>query len=225
MTGLWVNHQKCVDVVNATEWEAMSQKDLRVRRTHQSLRQAFMDLLNENGFKAMTVQEVTERAMVNRSTFYRHYQDKYDLAISIVDDIVERLIKELDPPPAGPEQISFEEPIRAWIKLLAVIRHNAVLFRLLLDHGGIVEFRNHLQTLADELVRQRLGELWRASNQPRMPLDVIVGYCKSAFLGMLVWWLDQGAEYTPEQMAGWLQELLVLGPFHAVGLNLPHTPD
>jgi AcrR family transcriptional regulator len=53
--------------------------DPRVKRTRQLLEQAFRDLLAEKGFDAINVQDVTDRAGVNRATFYAHFQDKFDL--------------------------------------------------------------------------------------------------------------------------------------------------
>ncbi len=52
-------------------------EDPRVLRTRQFLLQAFSDLFSEKGFHAMTVQDITERAGVNRGTFYTHFEDKY----------------------------------------------------------------------------------------------------------------------------------------------------
>ncbi len=51
-------------------------EDPRVLRTRQLLLQAFADLYAEKGFHAMTVQDVTSRAKVNRGTFYSHFEDK-----------------------------------------------------------------------------------------------------------------------------------------------------
>ena len=44
------------------------------------LREALIDLIDEKGLDAVTVGEISERAMINRATFYRHYQDKYEVA-------------------------------------------------------------------------------------------------------------------------------------------------
>lgn len=51
-------------------------EDPRVYRTRQLLLQAFSDLFSEKGFHAITVQNITERASVNRGTFYTHFTDK-----------------------------------------------------------------------------------------------------------------------------------------------------
>lgn len=53
--------------------------DPRVRRTRQLLEQAFMQELREKGFQALSVQDITQRAGVNRATFYSHFEDKYAL--------------------------------------------------------------------------------------------------------------------------------------------------
>lgn len=54
--------------------------DPRVKRTRQLLLQAFMALLEEKqNFHSISVQDITERATVNRATFYAHFEDKYAL--------------------------------------------------------------------------------------------------------------------------------------------------
>ena len=53
--------------------------DPRVKRTRNLLEQAFMEVVAEKGFQAVSVQDVTEKAGVNRATFYAHFPDKYAL--------------------------------------------------------------------------------------------------------------------------------------------------
>jgi AcrR family transcriptional regulator len=54
-------------------------QDLRVRRTRHLLQNEFWNLLEEKSFQSITVQEIADRAMVNRATFYDHFVDKYAL--------------------------------------------------------------------------------------------------------------------------------------------------
>jgi AcrR family transcriptional regulator len=53
--------------------------DPRVKRTRQLLEQAFLEVVTEKGFQAASVQDITEKAGVNRATFYAHFPDKYAL--------------------------------------------------------------------------------------------------------------------------------------------------
>jgi len=53
--------------------------DPRVKRTRALIQQAFMELLDEKGFQAITIQDITQKAEINRATFYAHYPDKFAL--------------------------------------------------------------------------------------------------------------------------------------------------
>lgn len=57
----------------------MNSNDLRVKKTQRALMDSFLELLKTKNFSQITVQDLCDRAMVRRSTFYRHYSDKYDL--------------------------------------------------------------------------------------------------------------------------------------------------
>ena len=52
-------------------------RTLQYARTDRDITEAFLSLLQEKSFEKITVSELIERAMVNRSTFYQHYVDKY----------------------------------------------------------------------------------------------------------------------------------------------------
>src|SRR5918994_6833037 len=53
--------------------------DPRVKRTRELIVRAFGELVMEKGHRGLTVQEVAERATVNRATFYDHFRDQYEL--------------------------------------------------------------------------------------------------------------------------------------------------
>ena len=53
--------------------------DPRVKRTRGLILTSFESLLAEKGFESITVQDVTDKAQVNRATFYAHFPDKYAL--------------------------------------------------------------------------------------------------------------------------------------------------
>ena len=53
--------------------------DPRVKRTRSLILQSFSELLAEKGFESISVQDVTDKAEINRATFYKHFPDKYAL--------------------------------------------------------------------------------------------------------------------------------------------------
>mgnify|MGYP005799805211 FL=1 len=76
-------------------------KDRRTRLTKSLIRRVFTDLLAEKPLQRSTVREVCQRAGVNRSTFYAHYTDLYDLLTrheeEMLEDFQQALAPLLDP--------------------------------------------------------------------------------------------------------------------------------
>jgi AcrR family transcriptional regulator len=60
--------------------------DKQINKTRNLIQDAFLSLANEKSFEDITVKNISERAPVNRSTFYAHFEDKYDLLDSFISD-------------------------------------------------------------------------------------------------------------------------------------------
>lgn len=70
--------------------------DLRVRRTRKLLKEAFLALIAQKSFQTITVQKISTTAMVNRSTFYDHFVDKYALMeYAVSESFREQLLAKL----------------------------------------------------------------------------------------------------------------------------------
>ena len=54
-------------------------EDLRIVKSKRDLRNAMLTLLQTRTFDSITVKEICDLALINRMTFYKHYEDKYDL--------------------------------------------------------------------------------------------------------------------------------------------------
>lgn len=66
-------------MINAKAEGRETRIDPRVKRTRKLLTNAFEQLLAEKDFQSITVNDITDRAEVNRATFYLHFDDKYAL--------------------------------------------------------------------------------------------------------------------------------------------------
>lgn len=71
--------------------------DLRIARTYLFLHNAFTELLEEKRFEDFTVNELCERAMIRRTTFYKHFADKYEYFSFYVREIVASFQEQLSP--------------------------------------------------------------------------------------------------------------------------------
>jgi AcrR family transcriptional regulator len=74
-----------------------SRIDPRITRTRKLIRDALTSLLGEKSFESITVQDVAERATINRATFYAHYTDKFALLDALVREDVAARVAQGDP--------------------------------------------------------------------------------------------------------------------------------
>ena len=188
--------------------------DLRVRRTRKMLHAALIALSIEKGFAAVTVQNLAERAMVNRSTFYRHFVDKYDLLRSYLQDVY-RLIESEDGGP--PSSHTGDEPPAGLVSLLRHMQTHADFYRVMLGPNGDAAFcAQSFRGYLEEGFRNRLPDGAPLDNPGAPPVGMSVNYLLHAGLGAILWWLESEEAFSPEQVAGWLLEL----SHAAIGVSL-----
>lgn len=74
--------------------EKPQREDLRVQKTKKAIRKTFEEMLGEMDYEDITVKELTERAMINRKTFYLHYDSLDDLLKELQNDVVDQFIRQ-----------------------------------------------------------------------------------------------------------------------------------
>jgi AcrR family transcriptional regulator len=209
--------------------------DRRSRRTRRMLKEAFFALVLEKGYDTVTIEDITERADLGRTTFYLHYRDKEELLLESIDAIAEELIARLPPeawrigdgtePPGGTPGFASPTGEAVFDAIHVVFQHaaeNVHLYRVFLRGEGARQAQHRLHVIismkAAELIHERVqaGEL---TLQPNLPLDVFCSYFAGALLATITWWLETSAPYTPEQMADMFRRLFFLGGRRALGIE------
>jgi AcrR family transcriptional regulator len=214
-------------VVKATERQIMSKKnhdlDPRVRRTRQLLRNALIELIPEMGYENIRIQDITDRATLNRATFYLHYRDKQDLLDRGFDEIWEELTAENPLPVEMGGHLSLEGTRLTVLSDFKHLSKHADFYRAMIgDHGTahfIHRMQDHVYTTTKKRLQDVLGELPDSSP----PVDMVLHYIASAYIGLMHWWLKQDMPYPPEQMATMIVQLYDISPFEAMGLDTAGT--
>lgn len=78
-------------------WEEEKKLDLRIQKTYRALQTAFVELLEEKPFEELTVNELCDRAMIRRTTFYKHFADKYEYFSFFIREMVSTFRDQLPP--------------------------------------------------------------------------------------------------------------------------------
>jgi AcrR family transcriptional regulator len=175
-----------------------SMSNLRVRRTHKLLREALIELIEERGFEALTVGEITERAMVSRAAFYRNYQDKYDLVEQIFEEAMSALLLEVG-------ELGQEHPAEVWVTFFEHIAEYERLYGALLGRKGSPWFVQKMRAALAGLIKER-GHLPHGSDKSVRPVHafsdgLVPDLVSTLFVEAITWWLEQGRPYSPREIA------------------------
>lgn len=98
--------------------------DIRIEKTKRSIKNAFIELRSRKSLERITVKEVCEKAEINKSTFYSHYQDIYDLSDKLETEVVESIIGSLNHPEnllKNPEEFTKELYLGYAAKMLSYV--------------------------------------------------------------------------------------------------------
>jgi len=172
--------------------------NLRVRRMQKLLREALLDLIEERGFDALTVSEIIQRAMVSRTAFYRHYQDKYDLVEQIFEEAMSTLLHAVG-------DMGAERPPEIWVKLFEHIEKYERLYHVLLGRKGspwfVMKMRASLASMIQE--HGRASSKQTITDQPVLTFsdEFVPNLVSTMCVEAITWWLEQGKPYTSREIA------------------------
>ena len=203
--------------------KAGKQQDLRIRRTRKALWNALIDLVVEKGLHAITITDITRRAMVNRSTFYAHYEDKEDLLEQGMAERLGELLEEMPPPPSHPETIDLNEPHPAAVRVFEHVREQERFYRALIVEGRLSPFLHQYEEQAAVHAGHRLKQI-QDQLDPVVPAEALMYVTVGIQVSLIQWWLDHGLESSPEEMAIYLARSVTLGVYRCLGMQVPAEP-
>jgi AcrR family transcriptional regulator len=184
---------------------SFEQADLRVRRTHKLLWEALMAELSQRSFEEITVKDICERAMVHRTTFYKHYEDKYALLEQGMRQMYDTLVKAEEHVPPG--AFSMDHPPPYFVLLFEHVAEHQQFYKLMLCGEGIGRFQKLVKDYIAEVVEAKLRELAPANHKLTVPLAMQVQFLAGAVLSLLAWWLENDMPLPPRSMAQYMLSL------------------
>ncbi len=142
--------------------------DLRVKRTLTNIKQAFFTIKKRKTIDKISVKELSEKAMINKATFYLHFKDIYDLADKLEKDLIEEIMTDIRKCNLTGTRESYANFITAIN--LAVIKYNDNI-EVLFSQEGKDKFLVLLEKSVIEYVKNQVPQ-WRYSEET----DIMVSY-------------------------------------------------
>ena len=204
------------------------QTDRRTNRTRRSLKEALFNLILEKGYDAVTVEEITDRADLGRTTFYLHYRDKEDLLLESIDAMADDLVVQVSglPITAWKLQIDINDdgfpPLSPILLVFEHAAENAQLYRVILRGVGASKTSARIRSIIVNALNEFIDREAAQKNltiKNEIPMDVFANYFAGSLLGLLTWWLENDMPYAPQEMALMFQKMFLPGASRVLGVN------
>lgn len=187
--------------------------DRRVLRTRALLNNALMQLVHEKGYDNVTIEDITDRANLGRSTFYLHYQSKDDLLLDHHDHFVSRMRLGV----LSREQLLGSDPQPAMVTFLEQVRDARPIYEAFARTRD-ADFI--MRNVRERAMGNLLVSLQQAfpNEAPSPPHEVLVRYVIGAQFSLLDWWITTRTTYSPTEVATMLHQMCLSLVRDAYGL-------
>ena len=195
--------------------------DLRVKRTHKMIIEAFIRLVEEKGYDNVTVQDIADEAMINRATFYAHFKDKQDLYEQIFEMAINAFTSVLDLEQlVHGNRIKVKQIIAALTNIYKNIQERKAFFLTIMDGSSNEHLRKKLEELLYNKYANIFNRLKITENELEVPIDFIIEYMTSIFIGTLHWWITSDTNMSAEQLAALVVKLVGNGHLTVLGIEV-----
>lgn len=176
----------------------------QTQRTKEALEKAFLQLLREKNYAEITVHDITGRANIGRSTFYRYFQSKADVLLSLHESIFDRLSLGLV---SASDWLAHEPPpsLVAFLQQYQPNGNGRLSFSYQLGH----DMDYVLQRMDELLTRQFEASLQRsfAEEDSHIPFSILAQSIASVYSWLIRSWFTEPRPFTAAELAGYIHRL------------------
>ena len=177
--------------------------DRRVRKTKAQLRAGLARLMQKKSIKEITVKELVDEVDINRSTFYLHYSDIYQMLESIENELMDEIAQVIEEHPLDLVQNGSSYPMIEHI--FTILDNNKDICIALLGKNGDMAFVSRIEKLIAETVLHRLSSRMPKDNRD---IEYAYAFCLNGCVGMIKTWLSSDNQESTQHMAELTHKLI-----------------
>ncbi|MBO8574520.1 TetR/AcrR family transcriptional regulator [Staphylococcus aureus] len=181
--------------------------------TQRNIKNALVSLLENNKFDFITINQIVEEAEITRSTFYRYYDDKYELISEIEEEILEHIHKERQKidENASEKNLLDIEMVKYLFETLEP--YSNTIYRLL-GYNGDSSFEMKLK---NEISR-RFIDIEQRNHISQVRADLVKEYVFVIMIKTLQYWSAHKDEVDIDEIALTIRDIQLKGLRKAIGL-------
>ena len=165
--------------------------DRRIKKTQQAIFSVFIELLKEKGFGKLSISDISQRADINRGTFYFHFSDKYDLYEKCMDYYVGKLLISCN------EDKEIKLKPEAFLQIFKYLKDNYELYKTLLYAEGLSIFHRKFRNAIEDQLKKAISKMPKKIISSR---EIASEFIINGFTGVVEWWLNSAMPYSPKVM-------------------------
>lgn len=184
--------------------------DRRIEKTRKALKDALVYLIQDKSFESISIQEILDMANVGRSTFYIHYENKFEL----LHDCFQDFSKQLD----ANNKIAHSSDENNFLPVLfSFIDKNRMLAKAFLGKDGNAMLHHPIVDYIHSQVKASLEKLPSPKRPATIPVDLAVHCFTCELIGTLRWWLYTGTNSSADEISSYFKRVAYGGLKDAIG--------
>lgn len=172
-----------------------SKEDLRIVRTRKLLSNTLLDMMEETSIEKISVIDLCNRAMVNRATFYAHFEDKYHLLNFALEELKDELYDKFT------KDSKFTTPSQTIKSSLIMAidffydKHNHIANIIRNNRNGKV-----IGTIQDSIAHSIKYQLskYKDAYEVKIPLNVLANFLSGGMVNTMLWCIENPDKFTQE---------------------------
>lgn len=179
--------------------------DLRIYKTYKALHEAFTEILEHKSFEELTVNELCEKAMIRRATFYKHFADKYEYFNFYLSEIREEFKTRVC------TQIDLSDPKAYSIQMLKET------FKFIRSHKKILDRMKNSNRMSflyqslQEQIAQEFQYIFISTQKKKITAEqeMIIYFYAGGLINVIYWWLNNPTSLDENDIA---EQIVKLAP-------------
>lgn len=179
-------------------------EDLRIIKTKKNLYEGLLKIMEYKSFEEIKVSEICKISLTNRSTFYDHFNDKYELLSSLIKDLEKELVQKLE------ENNNITTAKEYYMKMIELLfdhisENISIYASILKNNNNSISYDMFHNTLLED-VKKHIEDNNRYHGN--IPIEIITIFYVSAVINVCFNYIKDPLKYTKEDILLYLNELL-----------------
>ena len=178
-----------------------NKEDLRIVRTRKLLSNTLLDMMEEESIEKISVIDLCNRAMVNRATFYAHFEDKYHLLAFALEELKDDLYAKFT------KETTLTSPMETISSLMMMAiefffdKHNHICNIIRNNRQGKVV--STIQYSIAHSIKYQLSK-YKDTYEIKLPLQVLSSFVAGGMVSTALWCIDNPGKYTQDEFLSYV---------------------